>query len=177
MRNQASDNACSYIDMYRIFSSNKCPQLQLGLMKALLLYLVAPFVVALLAPFAMADAFELYPPIFLIGTVPVAYFFSLLVAVPMFLTLEKANRTDLLLILGISFLAGTLSFFVFNIVFHGSFSSVNDVVLIQNGQLSLAGWKDLLERSLRMGALSLPGGLCVWLGAKQEARCACSSHP
>jgi hypothetical protein len=145
-------------------------------MKAVLLYLVAPFVVALLAPFAMADAFELYPPIFLIGTIPVVYFFSLLVAVPMFFTLVKANRTDLTLILGISFLAGALSFFIFSIVFHGSFSSVNDVVLIQNSRLTLAGWKDVFERSLRMGALSLPGGIFVWLGAKQEARSVSSSR-
>jgi hypothetical protein len=145
-------------------------------MKAALLYLAAPLIVALLAPFALADTFDLYPLIFLIGTVPVVYFFSLIIAVPMFFTLKKSSRTNPILILGIAFGAGALSFFLFSIAFRGSFSSVNDVVLVQDSRLTLAGWKDIIERSARMGALSLPGGLLVWLGTKQEARSASTAN-
>jgi hypothetical protein len=143
-------------------------------MKAALLYLAAPVVVALLAPFAVERAFFWYPAIFLIGTIPVVLFFTLLVAAPMYFAVPKANRTDAKLMLGISFIAGALSFFLFSFAFRGTFSQVGSVVLVQDGQYTIAGWKSLLGQCAWMGAFSLPGGLLFWLGAKVEAR---SSSP
>ena len=143
-------------------------------MKAALLYLAAPLMVALLAPFAMEREFAPYPSIFLIGTVPVVLFFTLLVAVPMHFTLPKRSRTNPALMLGISFLAGAMSFFLFSFAFRGTFSQIGQVVLVQDGRFTAAGWQRLLSQSVWMGALSLPGGFLFWLGAKVEAR---SSNP
>lgn len=139
-------------------------------MRAALLYLAAPLLVALLAPFAVAQEFAPYPSIFLIGTVPVVFFFTLLVALPMYFTLPKASRTKPLLMLGISFIAGAISYFLFSFAFRGTFSQVGEVVLVQDGNFTAAGWQSVLWQSLWMGALSLPGGLLFWLGAKVEAR-------
>ena len=123
-------------------------------MKAALLYLSAPLLVALLAPFAVAQEFALYPAIFLIGTVPVVLFFTLLVAVPMYFTLSKKNRTNPFLMLGISSLAGALSFFLLSFAFRGTFSQIGQVVLVQDGKFTLAGWQNVFYQSAWMGALS-----------------------
>ena len=139
-------------------------------MKAALLYLAAPLLVALLAPFAVEREFAPYPFIFLIGTVLIVLFFTLLVAVPMYFTLPKTSRTNPVLMLGISILAGALSYFLFNFAFRGTFSQVGQVVLVQDGKFTAAGWQNLLSQSAWMGALSLPGGLLFWLGARVEAR-------
>jgi predicted neutral ceramidase superfamily lipid hydrolase len=139
-------------------------------MQAALLYLSAPVVVALLAPFALAQEIAPYPAIFLIGTIPVVFFFTLLIAVPMYLALPKTSRVNPMLMLGISFMAGALSFFLFSFAFRGSFSQVGQVVHVQDGSFTAAGWRSLLTQSVLMGALSLPGGLLFWLGARVEAR-------
>jgi hypothetical protein len=139
-------------------------------MKAALLYLSAPLVVALLAPFALEREFAPYPSIFLFGTVPVVFCFTLLVAMPMYFTVPKARRTNAVFMLGIAFAAGALSFFLFSFAFRSTFSQVGQVVLVQGGKFTAAGWQRVFAQSAWMGALSLPGGFLFWLGALVEAR-------
>ena len=132
-------------------------------MKAALLYLAAPVLVAMLAPFAMEREIAPYPSIFLVGTIPVVFFFTLLVAMPLYFTLPKVKRTHAPSMLGIAFVAGALSFFLFSFAFRGTFSQV-----VQNGRFTAVGWKILLLQCFWMGTLSLPGGLLFWLGALLE---------
>jgi hypothetical protein len=139
-------------------------------MKATLLYIVAPLLVALLAPFAIEQRPFLYSPIILIGVVPVVAFFTLAIALPVYFAIPKASRSNLALILCTAFLAGLLSFCIFSFVSRGTFSQVGEVVYVKDGMFTLAGWLQLLSQSAWMGALSLPGGFLFWLAGKLKAR-------
>jgi hypothetical protein len=139
-------------------------------MKATLLYLAAPLLVALLAPFAVEQRPFIYPPIVLIGVIPVVAFFTLAIAVPMYLAIPKAHRSRLAMMLGTAFFAGALSFCIFSFVTRSTFSQVGEVVYVKDGMFTLAGWLQLLSQSAWMGALSLPGGFLCWLGGKFKSR-------
>jgi hypothetical protein len=135
-------------------------------MKAALLYLSAPLLVALLAPMAVARAVGPYPAVVLVGTIPVVLLFTCLVALPLYFAMPKHRRGQLAPTLALAFLAGFLSFILFNLASPGaSYSRVGEAVLVADGRLTAAGWRGLLAQSLWMGALSLPGGLLFWIGA------------
>lgn len=136
-------------------------------MKPALLFLSAPLLVALLAPIAVERAVAPYPPIFLIGTIPVVLLFTCLVAVPLYLALPKSKRVQLTPILALAFIVGCVSFLLFNLALpEVTYSRVGEVVLVADGHRTAAGWRALLSQSLWMGALSVPGGLLVWFGER-----------
>jgi hypothetical protein len=133
-------------------------------MKPALLYLSAPLVVAVLAPFAIIRAVAPYPAIFLVGTIPVVFFFTLLVAMPLYFAVPKASRVNALVMLGVAAITGALSYFAFNYVMRGWSAQVGQAILVQEGKFTPEGWRQLLSQSAWMGMLSLPGGFLFWLG-------------
>ena len=141
-------------------------------MKAALLYLAAPLLAALLSPLAVAREIAPYPPLFLIGTVPVVCAFTLLVAMPLYFMLPKAKRTHILWMTSIAFIAGTVSFALFGMGLHATYERIGTVVLIEDGNRTPEGWKLLLSQSIWMGCLSVPSGLLFLAAARTEARAA-----
>jgi len=142
----------------------------LGRMKSFALYLLAPVIVALLAPLAINLQAAPYPAIFLVGTIPVVFFFTLVVALPLYFSLPKRLRGQLIPLLCMAFVAGLLSFFVFSYATKGVQAQVGPTVLVQNGNYTASGWYEVLLQSFAMGIFSLPGGLLFWLGARQAAK-------
>ena len=139
-------------------------------MRAVLLFLSAPILVAVLAPFAISREIAPYPPIVLIGTIPVVLFFSALIAAPLFFTVPKNLRVSFVHMAGVAFASGFLSLFLFSIAFKGAFEQIGAVVLVQDGSLTAAGWRNLISQCLAMGALSLPAGILVCFGERVDRR-------
>ena len=138
-------------------------------MRAILLYLSAPLLVALLAPLAVERTIAPYPAILLIGTVPVVLLFTCLVAVPLYLAIPRRSRIQPIPMVSVAFLAGVISFILFSVASPGvSYSQVGEVELVAGGHYTAAGWYELLLQSLCMGAASLPGGLLFCQAAKAE---------
>ncbi len=133
-------------------------------MKHLALYLSGPLIVALLVPLALGGL-KLYPMV-LVGTIPVVLLFSLVVAMPLFMVVARKFQVRALTFIGLAFVAGFISFLAFAYLSTPTASSVGDTVHVQDGQFTLAGWKEALLQSVAVGLASIPGGLLWWLAAR-----------
>jgi hypothetical protein len=135
-------------------------------MKPLALYISGPLVVALLAPLALGvTSPQIYLPI-AVGAMVVVFMFSLVVAAPLFLIVARLFQVRLLTFIGLSFVAGFVSFLTFALMSEPTGFGVGDVVLVHEGQLTPAGWENALMQSARIGLASIPGGVLWWLAAR-----------
>jgi hypothetical protein len=135
-------------------------------MKRIALYLSGPVVVALLVPLAFGVAgLKLYPML-VVASIPVVLAFTLLVAAPLFVFAGRRFPIRAATFVGLAFAAGFLSFLVFTYLSTPTYSSVDEVVHVQDGQLTLPGWRGALMQSVAVGLLSIPGGLLWWLAAR-----------
>jgi len=100
-----------------------------------------------------------------IGTVPIVLLFSVVIAAPLLAVAMTRIGSRLLIALGAIFVAAFLSCALVLYLTAPDASSVGATVYATNGSLTLAGWSDLLLRSLIMGGLSLPGGYLWWLAS------------
>jgi hypothetical protein len=108
---------------------------------------------------------ELYP-LLVVGSIPVVLAFTLLIAAPLFTFVGRRFPIRAATFVGLAFAAGVLSFLVFALLSTPTYSGVDEVVHVQDGQLTLAGWKGLLAQSVAVGLVSIPGGLLWWLAAR-----------
>jgi hypothetical protein len=133
-------------------------------MKRLALYLSGPLSIALLAPLALGGA-PLYPYV-LIGSVPLALVFTLIVAIPLFIFGARKFGVRAPVFIGLSFVAGFASYLIYTSLSTPGYSSVGGTIYAVDGDLTGAGWKSAIAQSIAVGLASIPSGLLWWLGAR-----------
>ena len=132
-------------------------------MRTIAAFLVSPLVVALLAPVAVEGSLVSYPPLLLVGTVPVVYFFTGLVALPVYLALPPKHKTRLSSLLIAAFISGCVSFAIVGLASKGSYAQVGSTVLVENGWYTLVGSYELVRQCVFMGLTALLAGALFWL--------------
>jgi len=141
-------------------------------------FLIAAVVVASLTPFAIGLELAPYPPQFVVWILPVVGIFTVLIAVPIFISLSRLRQTQLLPLAAAGFVAASVSFTLLELLFvHSSFEQIGDTVLVKDGWRTLAGWRLLLQQIFLMGVAGAIGGFAFWaarrltiVGGGREAR-------
>jgi hypothetical protein len=126
-------------------------------------FLISPLVVAFLAPLAIEGTIMTYPPVLLVGTIPVVYFFTAAVALPLYFSLPGHHKARLSSLLAAAYLVGTVSFAVMSFASRGSYAEVGGTVLVQNGWYTFAGFLNLAKQCLLMGVAASVAGFLFWL--------------
>jgi hypothetical protein len=132
-------------------------------MRTVFAFLVSPLVIALLAPMAIEGSLMHYPPSFLVGTVPVVYLFTAVVALPLYLALPSTHKARLSSLLIAAFTSGFGSFAILSLASKGTHAQVGTTVLVENGWYTLAGALNLLQQCLFMGLAATLAGALFWL--------------
>ena len=134
-------------------------------MRTVVAFLVSPLVIAVLAPMAIEGSLMRYPPSFLVGAIPVVYFFTAVVALPLYLALPPKHKARLSSLLVAAFVSGFGSFAILSLASKGTFAQVGTTVLVENGWYTLAGALNLLQQCLFMGLAATLAGALFWLVA------------
>lgn len=132
-------------------------------MKPAVAFVISPLAVAVLAPMAIEGQIMLYPPVVFVVSLFVVYAFTLVFAVPVYLAIPRKYKHRLLPLALTAFFTAALSFILVSLPTRGSSAQVGQVLLIQNGSLTLEGWKSLLQLSFFIGAAGLVSALVFWL--------------
>jgi hypothetical protein len=124
---------------------------------------MASVVVAVVAPFAIGAELKPYPLYFFVWFLLVVGFFTVLVALPIYISLPPHYRTRLVPLLAAGFVAAGFSFTLLEVLFiHSSFEQFGETVLVRGGWRTLAGWRFLLKHSFLMGCAGAIGGAAFW---------------
>ena len=119
----------------------------------------APIVVALLSPIALIP----FPPQFYFAialvAIPIVLFFTAVIAFPLYHFIPKKLRTNSMVMSGFAFLAGAISYMLFQFLIQPGYSRIGDVVYVADGAFTLAGWVRALTAAAIVGMISIPGGL------------------
>jgi hypothetical protein len=131
-------------------------------MRTLAAFFVSSVAVAALSPLAIEVKWEPYPPIFLVGTIPVVWIFTALIGGPFYLALPQRLRSSLFPLLLSSFFAGVIAFAIFLSLLTADFEQIGSTVFVQNGSRTIAGWHQFLAQLISMGLISTFGGFLFW---------------
>jgi hypothetical protein len=132
-------------------------------MRTAIAFFVASLVVALLVPFALDTTVHSYPPVFLVGTIPIVWLFTGIVAFPIYLRIPVQRRAQLFPLLLAGFLTAFVSFALFRLVLHPDYEEIGSVVLVRHGWFTWAGIWALLLEAARIGVAGLVGGVAFWV--------------
>ena len=139
-------------------------------MRHVALYILGPVVVALLVPLAFGSAaLQLYPAL-LLGAIPIVAFFTLVVAMPLFVWAGRRRMVTAPTFVLLAFAAGFTSFLLFSYLSSPDYSSAGDIIYARNCHLTIAGWMEASKQSAVVGLLCIPGGLIWWLGARMPLK-------
>ena len=135
----------------------------LDAVRTVVAFLIAVVVVASLAPFAIDLTLAPYPPQFIVWFLPVVGLFTVLIALPIYISLPQPRQTQLLPLLAAGFGAACVSFTLLEFLFvRSSFEQIGDTVLVKDGWRTLAGWLLLLRQTILMGVAGAIGGIAFW---------------
>jgi hypothetical protein len=132
-------------------------------MRIFIAFLISPLVVSAVAPLAIEMEIMPYPSIFLVGTIPVVYFFTAVIVAPIFVLLKEKNWLRLLHILPSSFFVGAVSWWLMGLMTTGTYAQIGKTVLVENGSRTYDGYILLIKQCIGMGMASIAGGIVFWL--------------
>ena len=132
-------------------------------MRILLGFLLAIIVVSVTVPWAIEGKIITYPPVFLIGTIPVVSFFSLFTVFPLYIWLRRTQRANGINTLIAAFASGFFSFIAFGMISKPTHSMVGKRVLVESGDFTTAGWHQLLLQSSFVGLSAIVGAIFLVL--------------
>jgi len=129
-------------------------------MKPAIAFLVSPLIASLLVPVVLGvlgNNVAFMPNLIVI--VPVVYFFTIVVALPIYLAMPQAHKKRLGSLLFAAFVAAFASYALMNL----PYSHVGSDVPVPKDVFIPGGWQLLLQQCSLVGLAGAGGGFCFWL--------------
>jgi len=134
-------------------------------MKPAIAFLVSPLIASLLVPVvlgALGDSVAFMPNFIVI--VPVVYFFTVVVALPIYFAMPQAHRKQLGSLLFAAFIAAFASYALINF----PYSRIGSDLPVPKDVSIPGGWQLLLQQCALVGLAGAGGGLCFWLFMRER---------
>lgn len=102
---------------------------------------------------------------FFVYVIGVAYLITMVLFVPEYLFLLFKGKVNFLTILLTSFFSLFVVFFVLYLIMHSYHTTlvVGDNTLVENGTITLAGYKNVLSDAISIGLIGMLGGMVFYL--------------